>query len=200
MYDSWTRPHCLHWTNQGRSLLSHTTPIPEATAQGLEGRQKVAQRVSAGFRPPMQKAPAGATEFPPFHDCPSPQTCAPPWDRDRDRERVRNRVRAQPACSTSFSIPMAIPIPIPTRATKAAARADRQSSACLPGLLPMENRLRLGIDSDEGPSACCRYPGGISANSPGSRSAPRVIRQNGFLPWKGCRSCLNASAFRRLNG
>jgi hypothetical protein len=37
--------------------------------------------------------------------------------------------------------------------------------------------FRGGIDFDEGPSACSIYPGGIRADSPGSRSAPRVIAE-----------------------
>jgi hypothetical protein len=42
--------------------------------------------------------------------------------------------------------------------------------------------LGIGIDSEEGPSACSPYPGGISAASPGSRSAPRVHVENGNNP------------------
>jgi len=40
----------------------------------------------------------------------------------------------------------------------------------------------LGIDSYEDPSACVPYPGGIRADSPGSRSAPRVHVRKGNNP------------------
>lgn len=43
------------------------------------------------------------------------------------------------------------------------------------------------------------HAGGVQAISPGSRSAPRVMSQKRFLPWKGCSSSSDASAFRRLN-
>jgi hypothetical protein len=97
-------------------------------------------------------------------------------DRDRVRDpapirvRVRVRVVDRTAGSTSLSIPMAIPIP--TRGAWAAARVPRHSSPSRPSMLPLGNRI--GIDSEEVPSACSPYPGGIPANSPGSRSAPRV--------------------------
>jgi hypothetical protein len=38
-------------------LFSSTTPIPEATASGPEGRQIAAQRVSAGFHPTIKSSP-----------------------------------------------------------------------------------------------------------------------------------------------
>jgi hypothetical protein len=39
----------------------------QAVAPGPKGRQTVAQRVSAGFRPPMKTSPAGATDSPLLH-------------------------------------------------------------------------------------------------------------------------------------
>ena len=40
----------------------------------------------------------------------------------------------------------------------------------------------VNVDSDEGPAACSPYPGGISAASPGSRSAPRVHLEKETTP------------------
>jgi hypothetical protein len=42
--------------------------------------------------------------------------------------------------------------------------------------------IGIGIDCNEGPSASFPYPGGIQADSPGSRSAPRVHVRKGNNP------------------
>jgi hypothetical protein len=47
-----------------RGLVFRTSPIPEATASGPEGRQKVAQRVSAGFRPTLETSPGRGDRSP----------------------------------------------------------------------------------------------------------------------------------------
>ncbi len=47
------------------------TLCSNATAPGPEGRQIVAQRVSAGFCPTIEQAPGGATELSPFPRVPS---------------------------------------------------------------------------------------------------------------------------------
>jgi hypothetical protein len=39
----------------------------QAVASGPEGRQTIAQRVNAGFRPPMKTSPGGATDSPLLH-------------------------------------------------------------------------------------------------------------------------------------
>jgi hypothetical protein len=46
--------------------LTHATPS-QAVASGPEGRQMIAQRVSAGFHPPCTPSLSGATEHPPPH-------------------------------------------------------------------------------------------------------------------------------------
>jgi len=65
------------WQTSERGLVFRTSPIPEATASGPEGRQKVAQRVSAGFRPPMKTQPREGRQnssaqppLPPYSSCP----------------------------------------------------------------------------------------------------------------------------------
>jgi hypothetical protein len=54
-----------HVQTRESALHSLTTPIPEATASGPEGRQKVAQRVSAGFRPSPKASPGRGDRIPP---------------------------------------------------------------------------------------------------------------------------------------
>jgi hypothetical protein len=77
---------------------------------------------------------------------------------------------------------MPIAIPIPTWAARADAGASRHSSLRRAGMVPPGNQLGIGPDSDEGPAACSPYPGGISAASPGSRSAPRVHLEKETTP------------------
>jgi hypothetical protein len=104
--------------------------------------------------------------------------------------------------SAGFSIPIPIPIPIPTRAAMAPARAPRPSSLCQGGVFPLGScSLNNGFDFQEDCSTTIvprwgkriaavqkplrlapPFPGGISADSPGSRSAPRVPVGKGNNP------------------
>jgi hypothetical protein len=58
----------LRFTTKG---TNDTKPIhqpgTQSVAPGPEGRQTIAQRVSAGFHPPMKTSPGGATDSPLLH-------------------------------------------------------------------------------------------------------------------------------------
>ncbi len=58
------------------TLFCPTTPIPEATAAGPEGRQRVAQRVSAGSRPKTRTSP-GRGDRKPILSRPGPPNTLP---------------------------------------------------------------------------------------------------------------------------
>ena len=95
--------------------------------------------------------------------------------------------------STSVSIPMAIPIPIPipTRAARAAARVPRPSSSCQPGMLPMGNRLGIGIDVELGASCPFSAWNGVArSSSPFRWARGNVRRRCAGRSRGGCRGCV----------
>jgi hypothetical protein len=58
------KDHPLRRCGHGASKPCQAIPIQEAVAQGAEHRQKVAQHVSAGFRPPMNTQPRRGGQIP----------------------------------------------------------------------------------------------------------------------------------------
>jgi hypothetical protein len=97
-------------------------------APGPEGRQTVAQRVSAGFRPPMKTSPGGATE---------PLPVRPP-KVTRRQQRLRRTTNPRPLPLRAFASSRAVPFH-PAFASREAAKAAK---SCRAGRLPLSTPQR----------------------------------------------------------
>ncbi len=171
----------------------HST-LSKAVAPGPEGRQMIAQRVSAGFRPLINTQPREGRQNP-FPQRRQHPTASPSHRKTKRISRKASKPPRDPFVSPSHEAVGRVPSPV--ACTEDCRRAaDRQfvaakhpfhrgsvlrrrhsSSFSIPIPIPIPTRAAKAAARAPGHSTLCRpglfpYPGGISADSGVAKRTP----------------------------